>query len=220
MARDFDDATDQRATVGSAVLTAHPITIAAWVYLSTLQQGELLYILENPGISAYVELVIRDAGGGSYRIVAGANGVGTRAFSSTALSTGQWYHACGTYTSTATRSAYTDGAGKVTNATAAGALSGLNETGVACNTVDLTATFDGRMAEIGIWSAVLDDSEILALAKGISPPLIRPQSLAAYWPLFGNASPEPDRWKSRFDLTVTGATKIEHPRIYYPHDVA
>ena len=220
MARDFDDVTDQRATTANAAVSAYPITIAAWVYLSTAQAGELVYIVENPGASSYVELIIRDNGGGSWRIVAGANGAGTRAFSTTVLSTGQWYHACGTYTSTATRSVYTDGGGSATNNTAAGAFAGVNNTGVACNTLDVGATFDGRMAEVAVWSVVLDADEITALAKGFSPLLIRPQSLAAYWPLFGNDSPELDRGKNKFDLTLTATpTKADHVRMYTPHQM-
>jgi hypothetical protein len=72
------------------------------------------------------------------------------------------------------------------------------------------------MAEIALWSADLTDDEHTALSKGVSPTLIRPQSLVAYWPLFANDATEIDRWKSGFDLTVIGATKAAQPRMYYP----
>lgn len=76
--------------------------------------------------------------------------------------------------------------------------------------------FDGDIAEVGMWSVVLDAAEIAALAKGFSPSLIRPTSLNAYWPIFGNNSPELDRRKNAYDLTLTASpAKSDHPRMYY-----
>lgn len=43
--------------------------------------------------------------------------------------------------------------------------------------------FNGRIAETAEWGVVLDGTEIAALATGLSPIAIRPQSLRAYWRL-------------------------------------
>jgi len=44
--------------------------------------------------------------------------------------------------------------------------------------------FDGLVAEVAVWNVVLDDSEIAALAQGVSPLLIRSTALVEYWPVF------------------------------------
>lgn len=40
----------------------------------------------------------------------------------------------------------------------------------------------GRGQSYAVWSALLNDDEMAALAKGFSPRLIRPSALEAYWP--------------------------------------
>ena len=51
---------------------------------------------------------------------------------------------------------------------------------------------DGRFANLGIWHDALGGEEALALAKGVSPRLIRPASLVGCLPLYGVAFPEID----------------------------
>jgi hypothetical protein len=43
----------------------------------------------------------------------------------------------------------------------------------------------GRIADVALWNVVLTTAEILALAKGVSPALIRRSSLTGYWPFMG-----------------------------------
>ena len=64
--------------------------------------------------------------------------------------------------------------------------------------------FQGRIAEWGIWSAALNASEIAALARGVSPRRVRPESLEAYWPLYGLHSPEPDFSGQANPATING----------------
>jgi hypothetical protein len=78
-----------------------------------------------------------------------------------------------------------------------------------------TNPFAGDICEAAMWNAALDDGEMLALGKGVCPLLIRPQSLIFYLPIYGNASPEPDRWNSRRDFTVTSTTKADHYPVMY-----
>lgn len=87
-------------------------------------------------------------------------------------------------------------------------------------TPDPSKLFDGDIAEFAHWSVMVDAGEIRALAMSVAPPLVRPQSLVAYWPIGGNDSPEPDRWKNRYDLTLSGGPpKTDHPRMFYPSRV-
>jgi hypothetical protein len=76
------------------------------------------------------------------------------------------------------------------------------------------AEIDGSLAEYGLYDTSLSNDEITALAKGFSPALVAPASLQAYLPLIGNASPETNLLGEAY--TVGGATKSDHPRIYYP----
>jgi hypothetical protein len=82
---------------------------------------------------------------------------------------------------------------------------------------DGTANFVGDLAEWAVWLAALDAAEMAALAKGVSPLLIRPAALVAYWPIHGSASPEPDWWRNGLGGTLTGTpAQADHTRIVYP----
>lgn len=89
-----------------------------------------------------------------------------------------------------------------------------NSLTLGCDSTGTTRDLNGRIAEVGIWTRTLGDSEIAGLAKGYSP-LFYPQSLDFYSPLIGNFSPEVDLIGASAG-TVTGATKFTHPRIIYP----
>ncbi len=69
----------------------------------------------------------------------------------------------------------------------------------------------GRMAELAIYPGeVLNASEALALARGVSPRLIRPSSLPYYWPLWGVHSPEISLRGGGAAMTVNSATLVNH----------
>jgi hypothetical protein len=77
------------------------------------------------------------------------------------------------------------------------------------NTVD--NSFNGLIAEVGIWNAALTDAEIASLAKGMTCDKVRPQSLVFYAPLVR------DLIDQKGGLTITnnnGATVANHPRVY------
>ena len=62
---------------------------------------------------------------------------------------------------------------------------------------------DGFIADVAVWGVQLSASEILALAKGARPNVIRPLSLSVYSPLDGLASPEPDLSGNANNLGLT-----------------
>jgi hypothetical protein len=69
----------------------------------------------------------------------------------------------------------------------------------------------GSLAEFAQWSVILTDDEFAALAKGMSPSQIRPQSLVECVPMLN------DNISLKLGApTITGATVGVHPRIYYP----
>jgi hypothetical protein len=133
----------------------------------------------------------------------------------TGFSANTWHHACGVFAGTADRRAFIDGGSKGTDVvnevptgldtTAIGRLARLTPAGYT----------SGRIAEAAIWDVALSDVEVALLAKGYSPLFVRPASLTLYAPLLGNYSPEIDLIGAR-SLTVTGATKADHPRVFMP----
>lgn len=210
MARQFASASSQYLNRGSAIVTAAPFSVSVWFKTGSTTDQVLVSAAK-----------IADAGHRFNLSLSGSNvyaqafdGTAGNALTSTTFTTNAWQHAGVVFASTTDRRAYLNGGGKGTNATSV-SPAGINEFYAARYESGLY--FDGLLAELATWNVALDDDEIAALAKGVCPLLIRPQSLVAYYPLFGNDSPEPDRWKSRFDLTLTnGPTKADHPRIYYP----
>jgi Concanavalin A-like lectin/glucanases superfamily len=64
--------------------------------------------------------------------------------------------------------------------------------------------FDGRLADIAIWSVQLTAGEAVALSRGRRPHEIRPQ--ARFYPLDGLASPEPDLSGNAANATLTGSS--------------
>jgi hypothetical protein len=78
-----------------------------------------------------------------------------------------------------------------------------------------TNAINGRMAELGFWTAVLGAEEVAALARGVPPQLVRRGSLLGHWPLGGaGAYPEADLAGTQRNLTQTGtvsAASDQHP---------
>ena len=110
---------------------------------------------------------------------------------------------------------YLDGVSDATATNAAAQETGGNVE-LGCSTAFLggTAT-DGDVAEWAGWTAVLDAAEVVALAKGVSPLLVRPSSLEMYWPLLGRTSPEVELMNG-FTAALTGTANATHLRMYYP----
>jgi hypothetical protein len=72
-------------------------------------------------------------------------------------------------------------------------------------------SFTGYLADLAVWTAGLTAIEADALWKGARPSDVRPRSLAAWLPLDGDVSPEPDISGFANNGTVTSATKIFGP---------
>lgn len=89
------------------------------------------------------------------------------------------------------------------------------------NIIDKLAAWDfaGRLAECGFWAAQLSVDEQLALAAGFSPMMIKPQSLARYWP-FQNSRAD---WRNGSTLSLisgshgyTSHAKVIRPGLVLP----
>lgn len=216
MARTFVRASSQHCSIASALVTVHPLTLAAWIRPSTSNTTQDILTITD-GAGAANGWLLRQTSSATIQALSDAGGTFDSSTTTGTVTNGTWSHAAAVFASATSRKAYLDGTVATENTTniSPGSLSD-TRVGAAFGPQNF---YDGDIAEAAIWNVALDAAEIAALAKGISPFLIRPASLIAYWPLFGNNSPEIDRWKNKSDLTVTGATKGAHPRQYYPASI-
>jgi hypothetical protein len=219
MARAFASASSQKLQHDNAAATDVPLTIACWMRTASAATTQVAMAIGRRATQAQrYQLYFTSGGriGGYCQNSAGTQVATFNDSSGVNYSANTWYHGAVVFNTTTDRTVYRDG-GNSTN----------NTTSVTVGTVDTTnigtrfdgASFgvylNGQIAEPAVWNVALSAGEIAQLAKGVSPLMVRPEALVAYWPLYGNNSPEDD-WINDFDLTVTGATKAAHPRVIYP----
>lgn len=216
MARSFNGSSDY-LEYGGAALTALPVTMACWGYKSTTTQFSTAVVLRTNGANNRIQLVWSNNGTLRAISVNTSNTIAT-ATNTTVYPTNTWLHSAAVFTSTTSRTVYRNGVAGTTNTTSNDpSASSFDRTNIG-SLSSASQPFDGNLAEVGIWNVALTGEEIASLSDGISPLNVRPASLIAYWPLIGNFSPEIDL-RGRFEMTVSGATKADHPRVYKPAGV-
>lgn len=219
MARNFAYLSEQYLINGNAVVTAVPLTMVAFVYTNddvADDQG----ILQIADVSSNIIWFDIDLyyNGGSKNFRAVSIGAGNaQAISSNSYSADTWYHVGGVFTNPTSRNIYVDGISRGSNSTSS-TPTGLDQTAIGMFRDDTPrAPFDGYLAEAAVYSTNLTAAEMAILAMGMSPLAVRPQNLVAYWPLYGNLSPEPDWLENKYNMTLTnGPTKADHPPVVYP----
>lgn len=223
MARSFNGSSDKLSYAG-ALVTAAPLTMAAWIKRgTTLVNGTVMFI-GNSGSFGNVNLwrmnrVFVDDG--DAQVLATACTTTTGAASATCVRSvtdwpeGTWGHAAAVFESDSSRYAYAQGVASSQNTTTK-TPSGVNITTLGkSDNVSGTSWFSGEMAEVGLWNVALSSSDVAVLAAGVCPLLVHPESLVAYWPILGQYSPEIDV-RGGANLTLTGSpSATAHPLIYY-----
>jgi hypothetical protein len=220
MAYEFNG-TNQYLQVGSAVVTAAPLTMACWFNVDANNVTHILVSITNQGSQGGITRFalaarVSTAGGGVDAFASDINNANGIAQSTTPYSVNTWHHGCGVFSSATSRTAYIDGGSAGTNTT--------NITPTLLERTNIGVQFlsgaggtngiafaDGRIAEVGIWNAALTAAEIASLAKGMTCDKVRPQSLVFYAPLVR------DLQDVRGGLTITNnntATVAAHTRVY------
>ena len=209
MSRDLPGTSGNYLSVGDVApidITGTALTICGWIRPDTLGSEDVIASKRDAGSTAFqYELGVTSAGAVFFRV---GNGSGTfeTASGGTQVATGAWNHICG-----------------VKNGTGANALkgyiNGVERASVTSNvTIGNTAQnlvfgrisdgdfniLDALLAEVAIWNVSLSASEVAAMARGVSPLLIRRQSLKGYWPLYGTSSPERDYSGQGSSATING----------------
>ena len=210
MARAFVRASNQHLSIAAALLSAHPLTFAAWIRPATSNTIDDIITITD-GAGTLNGWVLRQNASGQIQALSDAAGSFNQSTSAGAVTNGIWAHAAAVFASAASRLAYLNGVAATPETTSL-SPSGLTVTRVGA-AFGPQNFYDGDIAEAAIWSVALDAAEVAALAAGVSPLLVRPSALVAYWPLLGQYAPEIDLWRGN-DLTVTGATAAAHPRVY------
>lgn len=209
MARLFDDASSQYAENASAVLSGVPITVAACVYPDAVSRNQSIFgIFDTAGTAQYFDLFIDNVD----RVVAATKQGGENSARTVAtVSVNTWHHVAAVFAAINDRAAFLDGANKVSDANTRTPV-GLDITSIGRRGHSAPALyFSGRIAEVGVWNVALTDDEILSLAKGMPPCMVRPANLVPCWELMGTDSPEPDA-NGGFPMTLYASpTKADHP---------
>lgn len=203
----------------STPVTTAPLTLATWFNAASITPDvQIIFSVGSSSNSHAYRLYLVGSSLGTKvgARIKDAAGSGLAAYTASSYGANQWHHGCAVFQSNTVRSAYLDGAAKGT-ASAANSPADLNLVSIGTSRYGTSTeyTFSGYLAEAAIWNVALTDNEVAILGRGYSPLLVRPQSLVAYWPLIGNESPETDL-RGGYNLTVTGATKADHPRIILP----
>jgi hypothetical protein len=211
MAYYFNGATHQIVR-SDAVVGTWPITFHARVRLPTSDALDhfLFGLLETTSGRGFYLRTASVTGTQRARFTARDASSVQSATTTTSLTVGTWHSIVGRVTSATVREVWLDGAGSgnsipsVSPGTLAKThIGALDTSGV------LSANVDHEIADVALWSGSLSSSsDILALAAGVSPAMIRPDILELHVPLIRGAQ---DRMGSAF--TITDATVVDHPRV-------
>jgi hypothetical protein len=196
----------------STPVTAVPLTIACRMNkASAATNGFLAGIMRNTGSNWYGFYIFANSSGIVTATVAN-NNVFAQGESTTSYSANTWHHVCGVFSSNTSRTIYLDGAGSATNTTSlTPTLIDIVTLAAARKSGFVDNYLNGSLAEVAIWSAGLTEPEVKSLSAGMSPKLVRPQSLVLYVPLIRS----PQDQKAALAFTTEGSpTVASHPRVY------
>jgi hypothetical protein len=218
MARLFDDASSEYIENLGSPITTPPITMSVWINTDNDANNQSTISYGNASGTHSASAILRGASGDVLRYEVVGAGVATAATVNT-YSINTWQHVCVMSAATDDHSAYLNGdiANKGTSGTGA-SLSSVNAIIVASVARSSRgANLSGSAAEAGWWNVALSEPEVTMLALGMSPMLVRPESLVAYVPIMGRTSPERDLFGGFNMSLVATPTASAHVPIIYPN---
>ena len=214
MARNFTRVSSEYLENASAVVSAWPVSFAAWFKSDSATTEQVILCIANSSVTNnFVSLSLRGDEYGDY-IWAWSKQGNDAAISTAGYPTGQWHHAAAVFASASSRTIYLDGRNSNTN-TNTSSDTGFDATAVGRH-CDATPGdyFSGDIAEAAIYDVALTANDAAQLAAGFSPALVRTNGLVAYWPLIRDE--DQDR-VGGYDLTAYNTPAIAaHVSIRYP----
>lgn len=208
MARNFVSASNQYLSVASVPVSAYPLTMACWFYSTSATANQTLVTIGTVGsANHYFSLYLDGTATGDPVAFNTRTTSAGEVLTTSGYATDTWQHACGVGISNTSRAVFVNGGSKGT-ATSNRTPSGVDSVYIGRRHTAAGGQnyMVGRIAEIAIWNVALSDVEVALLANRISPLMIKPKSLVAYWPLMGIGSPEPDYSSGVRNLTLNGDT--------------
>ena len=191
-----------------APITTTPCTLECWFYFTGSNGNDncLIQVQDSAVSDNYFRLgnstseeVMNLAHDGTFQEI-----VSTATFSGSA-----WHYGCSVFVSSTDRRAFLNGGNKGSGTTSI-TPSGLNSVDIG-NEGDSTPgdNWIGRIANAVIRDVALSDAEVaFASQRGVSPFRIRPSSIKAFWPLFGNSDPEVDLSGNGYHLTLNNSPGV------------
>lgn len=215
--RDLVRASTQYLEISTALVTAVPLTMTAWVYAdTTASPDQTVLSIGSTTLVTFFLLGLENAANNQRVKAATINNSGDyiQGSSATTWSPNQWLHVAGVFASTNQHTAYLNGVAGTTSSTAAvmptpGAL---DRTTIGSILMGGRQDYvSGRQAETCLYTAALTTKEIAALATGARCGRVRPTALLGYWPLWGQHSPELNLGTNHTGMTlVNGPTASRH----------
>ncbi len=213
MARGFPGSSLARLESTVAVTTAAPMTFACWLNSNTLASPRRIFMSQNAASSQRITLSQQTDG--AIRFNKSDASVSAMAVTSGSVSTGVWHHAAGVMATSASLKVYLDAGSTGSTNTGTNPV-GLNEFTLGMGSIVAPfGPWDGELADVAVWNVALSGEEVASLANGFSPLLVRPDGLAAYWPLIRDADQD---IVGDNNLSSVGAMTVEDhsPVMIYP----
>ncbi len=208
MAYDFEvTAPDRIYTPISAI--AEPFTMSCWAIVDSTSTGIIMGVGDS-GSTYYHGLRVR-----SFGFVSALSVAGSVYESEASQSMSSWTSVVGVWASTSSRQIFHNGTAGTAETSSATITENRISVGVSPDSTPF-GDWNGKIAEVAVWTAALGQTEIDALAAGYSPLFIRPDKLLYYRPCVNiNADVERMGAASAAE-TVGNPINYPHPRIIYP----
>lgn len=218
MARSLASASSQYVERTTFPQAALPCTIAAWFRVTSIggslfQRVATWSDLSTANVAASIIVNFPLDGSVSNQV-----NPPNQLPSKSGVTANTWHHACSVSETTAAR-IYLDGVagGDVTYSTPTFGTA----TYFTLGKVSSVQYLDGAVAHVAVWNVSLNAAEAAALAAGVSPLLVRPASLIAYYPLGGFHGDNDNDLVGGYHLTPYNSPTFTDQRpIIYPHGPA
>lgn len=180
----FDSSGSEYVYTNTQPLTVKPVTISAWFKSTTIAGDGVICAISNNS-DEYFMIQARGSQAGD-PVAALEYATGWEWASSDGFTADTWHHATGTFVSAIERSAFLDGTGKNIDIDSMDVNFSLLSKIIVGSYKSSTGFFDGKIAEVAVWSTELTDAQILRIGSGTLPSEVESGSLVAYWKLRGN----------------------------------
>ena len=200
-----------------AVIQTWPLTMVCRVRLPVVDSNEhCLVALHEATLNNGFRMVLSFTGGSmKARMGTKAGGVNNNATTTTAVGDTNWHTVVGEVSAANARQVWLDNGGNASSTTSL-TPGTLTKTliGATEDSGSLSTNVGHEIADAAILAGITTADERAAFAKGISPAIIWPRLIRVHADLIrGGAT----IWERRGDpFTVTGATPVDHPRVYLP----